>query len=282
MTLRSGEVFFSEQSESVLIPESVSLFGFTISFYGVCLVLAALIGILVITEITHRKQYDTELHLTLITLTIVAALFGGRLFYILFEWQTFLQHPLVILNFRSGGLSYFGALFGAWFAVRGYCRKKDADFLLSADVLCLGAAAAAPFVWGGCAFMREPLGKAYDGVFAVRIGGEYAFTGSSTGDISMHPVAIYGILCSALIIPLLCVISRKAKRTGTVFCGYLVLQAAGIFVLECFRADSYCIWGTDIPVNFVVAGVILMTIIIGGIRQASLQNKLKKIRFNGN
>lgn len=282
MTLRSGEVFFSEQSESVLIPESVSLFGFTISFYGVCLVLAALIGILVITEITRRKQYDTELHLTLITLTIVAALFGGRLFYILFEWQTFLQHPLVILNFRSGGLSYFGALFGAWFAVRGYCRKKDADFLLSADVLCLGAAAAAPFVWGGCAFMREPLGKAYDGFFSVRIDAEGGVFENGVTYVSMHPVAIYGIVCSVVIFPLLCVLSRKLKQTGTVFYGYLLLQATEMFALEFFRADSYCIWGTDIPVNFVVAGVILLTIIAGKIRQISLQSKLKKIRFNGN
>lgn len=282
MTLRSGEVFFSEQSESYLIPESVSVFGFTISFYGVCLVLAALVGILVVTEITRRKQYNTELHLTLLTLTIVAALLGGRLFYLLFEWHAFAQHPLAVFNLRSGGLTYFGALFGAWFAIRGYCRKQEAEFLLSADVLSLGVGAASPFVWAGCAFMREPLGKAYDGIFAVRISGEYGTAGENAAYVSMHPVAIYGIVGSVLIFTVLCIISRKSKQTGNVFYGYLVLQAAEIFVLECFRADSYCIWGTDIPVNFVVAGVILLTIVVGWMRHTSLQSKLKKIRFNGN
>lgn len=281
MTLRSGEVMFSEQSESFLIPESVSVFGFTISFYGVCLVIAALVGILVVTEITRRKKYNTEFHLTLLTLAVVSALVGGRVFYVLFEWQYFVQHPLMVLNFRSGGLSYYGALLGAWFTIRGYCRKRDAEFLLSADVFSLGAAAAAPFVWCGCAFVREPLGKSYEGLFAVKIGGEYGTAGDGEAFASMHPVAIYGMVSSVLLFLLLCVISRKAKQTGTVFSGYLVLQSVTIFVLECFRADSYCIWGTDIPVNFVVAGVMILTIVAGGIRQISLQKKLKKIRFNG-
>ena len=282
MTLRSGEVFFSEQSESFLIPESVSLFGFTISFYGVFLVIAALIGIIVITEITRRRQQSMELRLTLVTLTIVAALLGSRIYYVMFEWQKFVSEPLMLLNFRGGGLSYFGALFGAWFAVKGYCRKKNADFMQHADALSFGAAAAAPFVWCGCAFAREPLGKAYNGFFAVRIGGEYSSQGTGEAYVSVHPVAIYGTVCGILVFAALLAVLHKAKQSGTVFAVYLVLHAAEMLVLECFRAESYEIWGTGIPVNFVVAGVVLLTVIAGWIRQFSLNRKLSKIRFNGN
>ena len=145
MTLRSGEVFFAEQSDSFIIPESISLFGLSVSFYGILLVLAALVGIIAVTEFTRRLRRNQEWTLTLVTLVILSALLGGRLYYVLFEWQKFAREPLMLLNLRSGGLSYFGALFGAWFAVKGYCRKKDKDFLQSAEVLCFGAAAAAPF-----------------------------------------------------------------------------------------------------------------------------------------
>lgn len=282
MILRSGEVFFSEQSESFIIPESVSLFGFTISFYGVLLVVAALVGIIAVTEITRRRQQGTEFCLTLVTLTIVAALLGGRIYYVMFEWQKFVQEPLMLLNFRSGGLSYFGALFGAWFAVKGYCRKKNADFVQHADVLSFGAAAAAPFVWCGCAFVREPLGKTYDGLFSVRIGGEYASQTAGGAFVSVHPVAVYGVACGVLVFVALLAVLRKTKQSGAVFSAYLVLHAAEMLGLEFFRAESYKIWGTGIPVNIVVGGVILLTVIVGWVRQFSLNKKLSKIRFNGN
>ena len=278
MTLRSGEVFFAEQSDSFIIPESISLFGLSVSFYGILLVLAALVGIIAVTEFTRRLRRNQEWTLTLVTLVILSALLGGRLYYVLFEWQKFAREPLMLLNLRSGGLSYFGALFGAWFAVKGFCRKKDKDFLQSAEVLCFGAAAAAPFVWCGCAFGREPLGKRYDGLFSVRISASYFFD-PGDGYVSMHPVAIYGFVLSIFVFIALCFVLRYRKKEGTVFTAYLVMQAAVIIVTECFREDPYCIWGTEIPVNFVVAGVILLTIAVGWIRQLSLDRKLKKIRF---
>lgn len=282
MTLRSGEVYFSEQSDSFIIPESISLFGFSVSFYGIFLVIAALVGIIIVTEVNRRRRQSQEWGLTLVTLVIVCGLLGGRLYYVLFEWHKFVQEPLVLLNLRSGGLSYFGALFGAWFAVKSYCRRKNADFIQSAEVLCFGAAAAAPLVWCGCAFGREPLGKEYDGLFSVRIGAEYFQKEAETTFVSMHPVAIYGIVFSAAVFLILCVVMWKKKQSGTVFTLYLVLHAVEVFVLECFREDSYCIWGTDLPVNFVVSGVILLTILIGWGRQLSLNKKMKKIHFIGN
>lgn len=282
MTLRSGEVFFSEQSEGFRIPESVSLFGFIISFYGIFLVLATLIGIIVVTEMARRKQQNTEKSITLITLVIVSALLGGRLYYVLFEWEKFIHEPLMVLNFRSGGLSYFGALFGAWFAVRGYCRKTGEDFMQYADTLCVGAAAAAPFIWAGCAFIREPLGRFYKGVFAVKIGSVYE-DAAATGELmSVHPLAVYGIILGLITFAGLCVTSLRAKQSGTVFSVYLMVNAVIIFGLECFRADSYMIWGTEIPANFVVAAVMFFTVTGSGLRQLSINRKLKKIRFNGN
>ena len=282
MTLRSGEVYFSERSNGFLLPESISLFGLSISFYGICLVLAALIGILVISEVSRRKRLSVEWSLTLLAIVIIFALLGGRVYYVMFEWQKFAQNPLALLNFRSGGLSYFGALFGAWFAVKWYCRKKGMDFLQSADILCFGAAAAAPFVWCGCVFVKEPLGKRYDGLFSIRIPAEEFSQDTEALFVSMHPVAIYGIVLGIVAFIVLCVVLKKAKQPGTVFTAYLIVHAIIIGALECFRSDPYCIWGTDIPVNFVVAGVILLTIIVGWGRQCSFNKKLKSIHFMSN
>lgn len=296
MTLRSGEVYFSEQNSSFIIPESISLFGLSISFYGLFLILAALIGIIFVGETVRRKKQDTEKSLTLLTLVIVFALVGARIHYVLFEWQTFAHNPMTLFQFRSGGLSYFGGLFGAWFAVKLFCCKTKTDFMQYADTLSIGAASAAPFVWAGCAFVREPLGRFYDGLFSVRIEAEYLARemsvhhseellsnawseGDSVSYIRMHPVAVYGIVLSLVLLIVLCIYSAKTKTDGSVFTAYLMMNAVMIILLELFRADSAYIWGTKIPVNYVVSGVIIVTIVYGKVRHLMKKRKDRRRVF---
>lgn len=293
MTLRSGEVYFSEQDSSLIIPESISLFGLSISFYGLCLLVAALIGIVFVKEVAKRKGQDTEKSLTLLTLVIVSALAGARLHYVLFDWYSFVQNPMALFQFRSGGLSYYGGLFGAWIAVKLFCRKTKTNFSEYADTLSMGAAAAAPLIWAGCAFVREPLGRFYDGLFSVRIEAAYLSgemqasyydelmnnvwnAEDSVAYIRMHPVAIYGLVLSVLLFTLLCIEAAKRKADGGVFTAYLMMNAVLISGLEAFRADSACIWGTEIPVNYVVSGVIVITIVSGNIRQLLKKRKEKR------
>lgn len=291
MMLKSGEVFFSENDSSFMIPETLSLFGLSVSFYGLLLLVAAVAGIIVSLNITRKKRQNEEGMLTLLTLAIIFALLGARLYYVIFEWETFLREPLAILNFRNGGLSYFGALFGAWFVMKGYCRKKGGDFARYADTVSMGAAVAAPFIWAGCACVREPLGTFYDGLFSVRIGAEYITSEvnefytdvlltnvmrvNEKAYVSMHPVALYGIVLSCVSFAGLCVVNRKAKADGTVFSAYLMLNAVMILILECFRADRYCIWGTTIPANSVVAGVVLLVVLYSFARECYLDKKQK-------
>lgn len=283
MTLKSGEVYFSEQGSSISFPETISLFGFSISFYGFFLVLAALVGIFVVVKETGKKHQDVEWNLTLITVTIVSAVLGARLFFVVFHWQMIVEEPVAVLNVRSGGLSYYGALFGAWFAVKWYCRRKRKEYLQSADSLAMGAAAAAPFVWLGCAMIKEPIGRFYDGVFSIRIGTGYIPDGIRTESIdglmaragrvgnasylSMHPVALYGVVFTAVVFAVLLILKRFLPQDGGVFTYYLLMNAVVSIVLEQFRAEHACIWGTGIPVNYVVAGVLIFAIVLERLKQ---------------
>ena len=290
MTVRSGEVIFSEQGISYTIPESISLFGFSISFYGLFLALAVLVGIFVVLAEVKRKQQDIEWNITLITLVIVAALFGARIYYVLFQWRFFVENPVALVNFRGGGLSYFGALFGAWFVVKWYCRRKGGDFIQSADCLAFGAATIAPIVWLGCAMVREPVGRFYEGIFSVRIPRDNVSFGymdsvfsrellkniHTVGNVeyvTVHPVAIYGMVCSVFVFGILAVLKRFMKQSGGMFSLYLCLNAVMCFGLELFRAERCYIWGTNIPVNCIVATVLVITIVTGWLQQYLKQKK---------
>ncbi|MCH5272220.1 MAG: prolipoprotein diacylglyceryl transferase [Lachnospiraceae bacterium] len=289
MTLETGTIYFFEQRKAE-IPEAVSLFGFPVSLYGVCLLLAAAAGVFASLREGRRRKQDKELTLTLLCLAILSALIGARVYYAVFQWYPFSKFPLSVLNFRIGGFAYFGALIGSWFIVRHYCHRKAEDFERAADVLCVGASVSAVFVWIGCALAREPVGRFYDGIFSVRIGTEYLpyeADGALTEEllnhvyrindgeyISIHPVALYGVLSGILILIAIRIAKHFIKQNGKLFLLYLFLNAVSCLVLEVFRASRCRIWGTEIPINSLVAAVVIFVLAAGELRHR-LKRKVK-------
>ena len=53
MSLETGTVYVTEQNIPVIIPKGISIFGFTVSFFGICLVFAALAGLFVVQPICN-------------------------------------------------------------------------------------------------------------------------------------------------------------------------------------------------------------------------------------
>ncbi|MBQ9767809.1 MAG: prolipoprotein diacylglyceryl transferase [Lachnospiraceae bacterium] len=278
MTLETGKVYFSGQNSEYVLPESVSIFGFSVSLFGICLVLAAIIGVLAVVREGKKRGQNTEWLLTVLPLVFVFSVIGARIYYVIFQWYPFSKEPLMMFNLRHGGLAYFGALFGAWLAVKRYCKRKKESFERTADALCMGGACAAFPIWLGCLFMREPVGRFFEGIFSVKVGIEYlpkeadcvgvrellehVVTIDGGNYISMHPVPVYGAIASLVIVLILWISKRFLKQDGQLFWLYLFLNAVSVLVLEPFRASRCCIWGTEIPINSVVAGVLFVTIVL--------------------
>lgn len=275
MTVKTVEVFFHKQEYSFRFPEAISVFGFSISFYGILLVLAAVAGILVSYRETKKKQGNIEQLITLLTIVIVAGLLGARVYYAMFHWSSFAENPLSLINLRSGGLSYLGALFGAWGAVGAYCHRKKIQFADHAGSLGLGAAVAAPFVWIGCVLIREPLGRFCDSSLAESFSVEHLpkstknmdvtslmKVGRGRGDLAnTYPVALLGLLLSILFLVVLFLMKGRVKKSDSLFYIYLALNCMGCIVIEQFRLDRCYIWGTTLCANQIIAVAMLLTLI---------------------
>ncbi len=276
MTVKTVEVFFNKQEYSFRFPESISVFGFSISFYGIFLVLAAVAGILVSYREMKKKQGNIEQLITLLTIVIVAGVIGARMYYVLFHWASFAEKPLSLLNLRSGGLSYLGALFGAWGAVSLYCYRKKIVFLEYMDSLGLGAAVAAPFVWTGCVLIREPLGRFCDSFLSQGFSVEHLPQSTKNMDVtplmrvdresgnlvSTYPVALFGLLFSVLFLVILLMVKGRLKKNGSLFYLYLALNCVGCIVIEWFRIDRCYIWGTSLCANQIIAGAMLLVLLV--------------------
>lgn len=276
MTVKMVEVFFFKQELSFRVPESISVFGFSVSFYGIFLVLAAVAGILTAYGETKKKRGNVEQLITMLTIIILAGILGARIYYVMFHWASFMEKPLGLINLRSGGLSYFGALFGAWGAVSAYCYRKKIAFTEFSDALGLGAAVAAPFVWIGCVFIREPLGRYCDWFVAESFSAEYLPKSTKNMDVtpllkvgrgdgtlvSTYPVALFGLLFSILFLVLLFLAKGRIDKKGSLFYLYLALNSVGCIIVEGFRLDRGYIWGTRLCATRLIAAIILLVLVI--------------------
>lgn len=293
MSLETGTVYFFEQKSSFSVPEAISIFGFSVSFYGIFLVFAALLGLWFAEKEAKSRQQDKEWVLSLFALVCVSGLLGARVFYVLFHWHLFVEDPVLVFNFRNGGLSNLGALFGAWLAGKRYCRKTGRDFDAAADILSIGGAVASSIVWIGCAFAREPAGRYYDGVFSVGIGAEYLPASGDVAEVEyllsnsvvteketivfMHPVAMYGLLLSLLFLLVLFIAKRYVRQSGGVFHLYLAFQTISVLILAPFQISGDCLWGIKLPVDAIAALIILLAIVLHYSRKW-WEEKLKKMR----
>lgn len=293
MSLETGTVYFFEQGNRFFVPEAISIFGFSVSFYGIFLVMAALLGLWFAEREAKRRQWDKESVLSLFALVCVFGVLGARVFYVLFHWSLFVENPVSVFNFRNGGLSNLGALFGAWFAGKRYCSKNGENFETAADIVSIGAAAAAGIVWLGCALVREPIGRYYNGLLAVGIGIEYLPAGGDEAGLEsllansfvteegtfvfMHPVAIYGLLLSLLFFAALFLVKRYVRQNGAIFHLYLGFQAVTVLVLEPFQISGGDLWGTKLTVDSIVAAILLLALVIHYFRKW-WDEKLKKKR----
>ena len=292
MTVKTVEVFFRKQEYSFRFPESISIFGFSVSFYGIFLVLAAVAGILVSYRETKKKKGNTEQLITLLTLVIVAGVIGARIYYVIFHWASFAEHPFGMFNLRSGGLSYLGALFGAWGAAGVYCYRKKVMFAEFKDSLGLGAAVAAPFVWIGCILIREPLGRYTESFLAESFSMEYLPQSTKNMDVTplmkvgrgsgtfvtTYPVPLFGLLLSIVFLVVLFLMKGRIKKKGSLFRLYLAMNCAGCIVLELFRLEQCRIWGTTLCANQTIAGVTLFGLLVVSIGKGRGWRKKEGVR----
>ena len=81
------------------LPNSISVFGFRIAFYGVIIGLGMLAGMAVAFSDAKRRGQDPDLYLDFALYAIVFSIIGARLYYVAFEWDNYKNDLLQIFIF---------------------------------------------------------------------------------------------------------------------------------------------------------------------------------------
>lgn len=189
---------------------------------------------------------------------LLGGLLGGRLFYVLLQWDVFRRTPGEILALWRGGLVWYGGFLGGVLAVWLYARAIRARVLHALDQL-------VPFVAFGHAVGR--VGCFFNGCcYGLPVSGccGVVFAGHSTPVVPTQLIESLGLFCLFLFLRRLQQI-QHAGHAGRLLGAYLIGYALLRFLTEFLRGDQAVWWAgltlqQIISIGVLVAGLSLFII----------------------
>ena len=236
---------------------------FVVRWYGLAYVVGFALAAFIIYAVARRWKIgmSEDNLLTLMVCAIVGVVLGGRLGYVLFYGDGYyFSHPMEILAFNQGGMSFHGGLVGLLAGGAVAAKLTRIPFLPLAD---LGAIAAPMgLFFGRCAnFVNGELwGAPTDWPIGVVFGG-------AAGMMPRHPSQLYEAVLEGLVIFIvLFALSRKLppRPQGTFVGAFLVLYGIFRFLIEFVREPDVqlgYLWGGWLTMGQVLS----VPLIIGGI-----------------
>lgn len=253
--------------------KSISIGGFEIACYGIVLSVAMATGLLLVMKVAKAGGQNPDDYFDLGLTAIVVAVICARIYYVVFSWDYYREHPAEILNLRQGGLAIYGGVIGGVAAAVLFARFRKMDFRRVLDTAVIG------LVWGqmvgrwGNFFNREAFGEYTDGLLAMQLPVSdvrayeitekmkaHLQTIGGTDYIQVHPTFLYESLWNLGVLLLLLFLTFRVRRKseGTVFLSYLLLYGAGRFWIEALRTDQLLWPGTHLAVSRILSGVLIV------------------------
>ena len=272
------------------------VFGFPIAYYGIVIGIGMLMGFLMAEWIVKRTNQNPEFYLDFALIAIILSVIGARIYYVVFTWKEFVDHPLSIFNLRTGGLAIYGGIIAAVLTAVFYARLKKYSFWLLADTACIGLVTGQMIGRWGNFFNREAFGKYTDGLFAMQLDRRavsdvykesvsiarleelyhgktaalnrileirnHVVTVEGVEYIQVHPTFLYEVLWNFILLILLFVYTKHKKFDGEIMLLYLAGYGLGRVWMEGLRTDQLFLWGTPLAVSQVLSGFIVIAAIL--------------------
>ncbi|MBE9237786.1 prolipoprotein diacylglyceryl transferase [Anabaena aphanizomenioides LEGE 00250] len=214
-----------------------------IRWYGLLIASAVLIGVSLSQYLAKRRHVNPELISDLSIWLVIGAIPAARLYYVLFQWSEYSQHPERIIAIWQGGIAIHGAIIGGVIAALIFAKVKKISFWQLADLvapsLILGQAIGR---WGNF-FNSEAFGRPTDLPWKLYIPLDHRPPNLANFEY-FHPTFLYESLWNLLGFALLLTLFFRALsgkprlKVGTLFLVYWVAYSLGRFWIEGLRTDS--------------------------------------------
>ena len=228
-----------EQNIQPLNRVALDLGGIQIYWYGIIIGLGVLLGLWLAIREAERRGLHKELFVDLILFAVPIAIICARIYYVIFQWSYYSQHPGEIIQIWNGGIAIHGALIGSVLTTIVFAKVRGVSFWKLVDIaapsLLLGQAIGR---WGN--FMnQEAHGGEVTRAFLENLHlPQFIINQMYINGVYYHPTFLYESLWNILGVVVLLLLRRVNLRRGEIFLSYLIWYSIGRFFIEGLRTDS--------------------------------------------
>lgn len=253
------------------VGKNISIFGFSIAYYGIVIVTGMMIAIWTAQREAKRTGQNPEQYLDLAMIGIAAGILGARIYYVIFAWDYYKDDLLSIFNIRQGGLAIYGGIIGACIAVVIYSRKKKQNFSLLMDTASMSIVFGQIMGRWGNFFNREAFGDYTNNLFAMQLPvsavraneitqkmWDHVVTVNGVEYIQVHPTFLYESLWNVGVLLFLFWFRKRKKFNGEVFLMYLIGYGLGRIWIEGLRTDQLLLPVVGLPVSQLLSGCLVV------------------------
>lgn len=229
-----------------LSPIAFQLGSLSVKWYGVIMAAAIILATTMAISEGKKRQIISDDFIDLLLWAVPLGYVGARIYYVVFEWGYYSQHPDQIIAIWQGGIAIYGGLLAGLVVLLVFCYRRMLPPFLMLDIIAPGVMAAQILGrWGN--FMNQ---EAHGGVTSLAflqslhlpkfiidqmyINGHY-----------YQPTFLYESVLNLLgLILILSLRHRKGLfKQGEVFLFYVIWYAVVRFFVEGLRTDSLYIGG---------------------------------------
>lgn len=257
-------------------PILITIGSYSVHWYSVLILAGILIAYIGIKAEARRFNINKNFLSNMAFWTIIIAIIGARLYYVLFNLDYYSEHVNEIYKIWEGGLAIHGAIITGTLFVIMYCKKYKVNVMRMLDIV-------APYLilaqaigrWGNF-FNSEAYGTVttLEALQGMKIIPEFVIKGMNIGGVYYTPTFYYESLwCILGFIVLLIVRNLKYTHIGQTTGLYFVWYSIGRFVIEGMRLDSL-MFGDFRVAQLVSIGlfVIGLVIILAQMRKPKLES----------
>lgn len=222
-------------------PVIFNIGNFELRWYSVLIAIAVIIGYVLIINESRRFKIKKEFMFNMMFWTLIFAIIGARLYYVVFNLEYYRTNILEIFQIWKGGLAIHGALLFGAITIIIYCKKykvrvgKILDIIVPA--LLLGQAIGR---WGNF-FNSEAYGSivTYQQLENIKIIPQFIIDNMFINGSYHLPMFYFESLwCLLGFFLSLFLRRRKYIKDGQLVAFYMMWYGVARFVIETFRTDA--------------------------------------------
>ena len=108
---------------------------FTIHWYGVIIASGVVLALLLAVREGKREGIPEDDFYDYLLWALPIAIICARIYYVVFQWSYYSQHPSEIIAIWDGGIAIYGAILGGFIVLLVFCHYRHLSSWLMMDII---------------------------------------------------------------------------------------------------------------------------------------------------